>query len=429
MKFKKTTIIAVLFFGIGLIFRITNLSSIGHYFDIIITQAEWGKNAHEMGILDFWRDYTGYFDYMPLSVVFERFIYLLGSRFGDPYLAFNIILKLFNLFTDLLISWLIISLPSLIQIDKPVSFSKRLLISSIFFATSYIGFVSNIWGQNDSLIALFVLLSLIVFYCNNFNLHIQAVLSGFLVSTGFWFKQQAILAIPAISVFFLFQKKLTSYSIFAISILISTIFSIAPFYSTNSDRTIEVLFTVANRDSTTTNGANNLWTLINKVGDSTQLELLGISIDTVSKILLALFGLITIFIFSKKYWRYFTKNISLPLDSLLHLTLIFNTIYFYFGTKMHSRYLHIGLVCGFVLLVFPKFYRNIKFIIAFSLLNLGYFINQVTTYTDNPDNVEPIWVSTILQPFNIDFLDQSSSFLLLLGLILLLFNLFKQIKD
>ncbi|NJK70903.1 MAG: hypothetical protein HC932_01400 [Thermales bacterium] len=93
MNYKKTTILTVIFFGLGLIFRIIHINQLGHYFDIITTQAEWGKNAYQMGILNFWKNYSGYFDYMPLSVVFESWIYSLVKNTKDPYFGFNVILK------------------------------------------------------------------------------------------------------------------------------------------------------------------------------------------------------------------------------------------------------------------------------------------------------------------------------------------------
>ncbi|NJL96614.1 hypothetical protein HC864_02220 [Candidatus Gracilibacteria bacterium] len=204
---------------------------------------------------------------------------------------------------------------------------------------------------------------------------------------------------------------------------------ITPFYLANKNRLTEVILTVANRDNNTTNGANNFWMLIDKVGNANQLYVTKISVDNLSKTILICLGLFTIIMFIKKYYKYFTHKYTLPLECTLNLTLILNTIYFYFGTKMHSRYLHIGLVCSFFLLIFPSYFKNTKYITSIALLNLGYFINQITTYNGDPKNIQPAWIGQILQPLSNLFLNQLSSVFIMLSLLLLLIDLYSRKVD
>ncbi|NJL96615.1 hypothetical protein HC864_02225 [Candidatus Gracilibacteria bacterium] len=144
---------------------------------------------------------------MPLSVVFESWIYSLVKNTKDPYFGFNVILKIFNLIIDLLISLLIIFLPNLIKNTPTIDLNNRILISSMFFASPSISFISNIWGQNDSLIALFAILGITTFYLKNFHIYSQIILSSFFITLGFWIKQQTILALPAVFSIIGFQKK------------------------------------------------------------------------------------------------------------------------------------------------------------------------------------------------------------------------------
>ncbi|NJS40814.1 hypothetical protein HC766_00205 [Candidatus Gracilibacteria bacterium] len=104
---------------------------------------------------------------------------------------------------------------------------------------------------------------------------------------------------------------------------------ITPFYLANKNRLTEVILTVANRDNNTTNGANNFWMLIDKVGNANQLYVTKISVDNLSKTILICLGLFTIIMFIKKYYKYFTHKYTLPLECTLNLTLILNTIYLF----------------------------------------------------------------------------------------------------
>jgi len=74
-------------------------------------------------------------------------------------------------------------------------------------------------------------------------------------------------------------------------------------------------------------------------------------------------------------------------------------IYFLFFTKMHSRYLHFTILASFFLLAFEeKLWKKFSFWLAFTMLHLGYFLNQIAVYAGaNPD---PGWVTDLLNGMN-----------------------------
>ncbi len=392
MKFNKITKISISLIILGSFFRIYHLFFTGYFFDIIETQYVWGKAASELGILNFWKNYDGFFDYMPLSVVLEYLIYNLSRIFGDTQFYFNFLLKTLNLVTDIFISGIIFYLPKLIKV-KTITKENRLLVSSIFYLVPSVWFVSNVWGQNDSLVVLLGLISMILLFVKNptkerdFN----AFLSGGILSISFWVKQQAILFVPVIYLYLLLNKEYKKLLNFTVGIIISTILSIAPFWLVNSERTIFVLQTVSNRQANTTNGANNFWMAIKKIGDSNEIILGGLSIEHISKILLVISGILSVFIFYKNFNKIKSSTTQL-FENLIYLLLLINYSYFTFATKVHSRYLHIAIICSFLLLVFKKNFHNKLFIFTVFLANLGYFINQLIVFNSYDKNVEPKWV-------------------------------------
>jgi len=429
MKFSKLTKISILLILVGLYFRVYHLFSIGYYFDIIETQYIWGKAASEMGILNFWRDYNGFFDYMPLSVVLEFFIYNLANLFGDSQYYFNFFLKLFNLLIDALLSIFIFYLPNLINI-KTIETSKRLLISSIVFCIPSIWFISNVWGQNDSLIVLLGLISVSLLFTKPIYKFFEnnSIYSGIILAFSFWIKQQAILFIPIIYIYLIITKKFKQILQFTIGLTLSSVFISLPFLLVNSQRLQYILQTVSNRAKTTTNGASNLWVIINKIGDSSELKVFNISIDTFSKILLIISGLLCTYLFFKNIQKN-KKNLTLVIENVYYFLMLICFSYFLFATKIHSRYLHISIIVSILLLIFQKNFKNKLFLFSVFLVNIGYTVNQIVIYNGYEKNIDPKWAKALLDNYHTPTLSLISSWMILSSYIIFLFIKYKQINE
>jgi hypothetical protein len=421
-KENRIILISIILIISGLTLRILNIFQIGHYFDIIQTQALWGKNGVKLGVLGFWQTYTEFFDYMPGSLALETSIYHFAKHFSNPEFAFNSILKFLNLLTDLIISMTIILLPYFFKIQNSLKKQNRILIAAIFFSIPSILFVSSIWGQNDSLIGLIGVLSVLVFTFKHLNGYQKILISGFLLVFGFWIKQQAILFLPCILGYLLFKKSFIGLFQFLSSIISSGFLFFYAFYYVNGNRLIESFQTVKLRPNLTTNGANNFWVIVNKVGRADTEKLFGIEIENLSKLILIVFGGITTYIFYKYIQSWLKISNKVPVNALLEFTLILNVIYFLFGTKMHSRYLHIGIICGFLLLTWLKYFKNKLFIFAIILVNIGYTINQLTVFWSSSPITRPSWLDKLLfnGAYN-QFLSKISGITMLLSMVIFIY--------
>jgi len=98
------------------------------------------------------------------------------------------------------------------------------------------------------------------------------------------------------------------------------------------------------------------------------------------------------------------KNIFPKSFSILDFTLLFwvhSSAYFLFFTKMHSRYLHMGVIFAFFVLAFqlPKWFKQawLKLSVAFSVF---YFLNQIGVFAAN--NKEPYWANQLSDSFQVN---------------------------
>jgi len=101
-------------------------------------------------------------------------------------------------------------------------------------------------------------------------------------------------------------------------------------------------------------------------------------------------------------------------------------IYFFFFTKMHSRYLHFSIIISIVLLSLnTSVWKSVSFWIGFCALHIGYFFNQLTIYQGwNP--LQP-WMNELrtVTPFNYERL---AGAFLLVGFVLVTMEFWRVFK-
>lgn len=193
----------------GLYARITNSFHLGFEFDTVQTQYEWAKNANQLGYGAFWRDYQGGIDYLPGALLLGMCFEFVG-RFLDPVLpgdsaqAFVTVMKFFNMFVDLGIALICYYVA---RLYAKSSKEKSAFIAALAFSLPSVWFISNVWGQFDSLILLLALGSVILMYYRNKKGGVANVFkdlsfwSGVLFAVGFWLKPLIVLTIPLILIY------------------------------------------------------------------------------------------------------------------------------------------------------------------------------------------------------------------------------------
>jgi hypothetical protein len=224
-EFKSLSKIVKIIVFIGLIIgfwvRFVGLFNLGYYFDMVETQYTWGTEAFKLGLFGFWRDYPMYkhYDYPQISLVYEYFLASINSFFGGGPQVFVALIKLVNWFFEIALFILIIYLPKEFKQIKP---NTAYLIAVATYTFPSLWFVSGIWGQNDTLMVLVSLFTVYLLFKKHENFEIDsekeenieykiwykdlAFWSGVILATGFWIKQQPILIIPFVALYFLRGK-------------------------------------------------------------------------------------------------------------------------------------------------------------------------------------------------------------------------------
>lgn len=200
----------------GIYARFTNLFNLGFEFDTIQTQYEWAKNALQLGYGRFWSDYTGGIDYLPGALFLGMSFAWIGNILnpilpGDGAQAFVTVMKFFNMLVDLSIA---VTCYYIARNYAHSSKEKSTFIAALVFSMPSLWFISNVWGQFDSLVVALGLASVILMYHRNkigghaFIFKDLAFWSGILFAIGFWLKPLIILLIPLILLYQFSNKPL-----------------------------------------------------------------------------------------------------------------------------------------------------------------------------------------------------------------------------
>ncbi len=342
----------------------------------------WAKNLSENGFGTF---YDSWSDYFP---GYLYVLYLLGKINSILPELQTILFKLPAIFADLITGYLIYKV--ILNIGKE---KTAIIVSSLYLFNPAVFANSSLWGQVDSLTALFSVLSLFVFSKSY-------LLSSIFLSVGTLIKPQAAFVLPAF--FYLMSKnkfnfkKFLTFGLSAFSIFI---FGFLPF--NNRPNFLEFIlerFSVSSGQYPYGSvNAFSFWGFFGFWKPDNFILWIGLTIS------LILIILITIIILKKK-----TINGEYLISGFSFL------VTFLFMTRMHERHLLPSLA---PLLIYAS--TNSLALISYFLLSLTYLANLSYAYQWITYNFKEIFNLTMIRIFiavNIS------------TLVLMIISLFKNIK-
>ena len=421
-KKNLSIILITIFLVFGSIARFYNLFNLGSFFDLVVTQFDWGKAHYEMGPFRFWQEYDKTLDYMPGAMYLDWAAYSIAKLFGGSEQSFVTIMKMWNWIWDILFCILIYRFTGL---NKSFSKNARLVFTSLVYALPSLISVSAVWGQIDVMVAMMGIIGLIFYFYANKNINeigenfvlgnwllkyhfLFPYFAGIFLGLGYWIKPTAILTVPI--VLLLLVQRLDwkgLWKIFIGFLIISIPFGIVPILA-NPYKLLYIMtlplfgFGVnnASRD------AADLWYLIGLEGYSgSPIINLGFTYITVAHLafiicgvligffLLKYFGILENFhwksLFKKSWYKnslisFFNKKIKF-FDIILISTLV-NYVYFLFYIKMLSRYLMMGILLSLILMaLWDRSKRYISMLIIILITHLAFALNQIYIVNNNID--------------------------------------------
>lgn len=375
---EKSDILLLLFSG--LVFRIF-ISNFGTLELDHGTFMAWSNNLVEVGLNNF---YNSWSDYFP---GYLYILYLLGkiNAFLPEYST--ILYKLPAIISDILTTLLIYNI-----ITKVKNKKQAIIFSSLYIFNPAIFSNSSLWGQADSLVALFTMASIFYFEKNVF-------VSAIFLAIGTLVKPQAAFILPSILYLFIKNKKsLLSYIGYIFSGLSVFILGFVPFNNKNNlfDFILERFNVSANQYPYGSVNAFSFWGIFGfwKPDDA---------IFWIGFVLTAIVVIVSLVLLARKkiiFGEYLIASISL-LSTFL------------FMTRMHER--HLLPTLAPLLVVSSLNYINL---IAYSVLSLTYVSNLMYAFVWITKDFKEIFNLTLIRLFIIANIS---------SLIVLVISIFKNI--
>jgi hypothetical protein len=183
-----------------------------------------------------------------------------------------------------------------------------------------------------------------------------------------------------------------------------------PFILVSVERSGRVTFALVGRTNVISNGAAGFWELIRNTNDAGAelINIFGFSLKYSTTGILIYLILMIVFVW-KVLGLNWSKVRSLNLQTIYPKIFSFKLMtlfiwlhtsaYFLFFTKMHSRYLHIGLLFAFLytLLIWGKKYYK-QWLTLSIIWSLSYWFNQILVFAENNDNIP--WVLKAASQFD-----------------------------
>lgn len=348
MRKEKVILFIIL---ISIFVRIALISLPGFKYDVD-TWFAWAQMLNSFKFSEFysdkiWTNYTPGFLYILALLGFLKSIFLINDSF------FYIILKVPAIIADILLGIFVFN------ILKKRSFNWAITTSSVVFLNPVFIFNSTIWGQIDSILALFMFLT--IYFLNQKKLLQSSIFFGISILI----KPQAIMIIPVIFLFLLRHNSIKKITTFSIGVVLTILIYSLPFFISKPIEGFINLFSKMISDYPYTSlfaynfwGAFGFW-----IND--KLIYFNISLELWGKMLLVLYLAVLSLL-------YFKKNLNIFALSVLV------TLGFYFlPTRIHERYLYPGLF----LLIFYSGWIKSKLLMTLSvILSLIHFLNLYYVY-------------------------------------------------
>jgi Dolichyl-phosphate-mannose-protein mannosyltransferase len=408
---KKYQIIIITLLAAGFIARFVNYFHLGYVYDLVSTQYSWAKNATDYGFISFWRNYQDSLDYLPGAIYVGMVVEYINKFFGlfgvggNEY-GFVFILKAFNTLNDFLLAFLLYIIGKKYTDLKGV----RLFITPVLsFMLPSLWFISSVWGQFDTFpVNLSIITTLLLYIGQEKKNPRYGLLAGAVYGFAFWFKLQSILLLPPLILLFitfknnpLFVRFISAFSIMTVSMLT------VPFFA-NVYRTGFVLAQVVIRSNNVSNGASSFWPLVDmrKYGTDLWFSIGRIDI-TASRVSYLVYIISMVLLLLQLFPIFKTKSVLNPTTlwtkvmslqplsflNFAYIMMVSSSVYFFFFTKMMSRYLHFGYLYALIVLTLQTNISRFKlFLAAILVTEIGYAINQMGIYGFYNSN--PAWTAS-----------------------------------
>jgi predicted membrane-bound dolichyl-phosphate-mannose-protein mannosyltransferase len=357
-NFFIPSILMVLFFGFLIRIILLPFGTLKLDFNTFVS---WGSLLAKNGFANF---YSGWSDYLPGYLYILWFLGKVGS-----FLPQLLVYKLPAIFSDLITGYLIYLIVKKIKNEK-----LGIILSSFYIFNPAIFANSTLWGQVDSLTALFSLLSI-------YLVNINPIFSAISLSLGTLIKPQAAFILPVI-IFLMFKNKwkLEKIILYLLTGLVIFVLGFVPFAGGKSliPFIIERLGISSSQYPFTSINAFNFWGLF------------GFWKTDLGKIPLYVFGIIS--------------TLSVSLIGFLKLRKIKNSEYvlaaliflssFIFMTRIHERHL---LAVFAPLLISSVILPNL--LITVIALSFIYLANLLYSYVWITNNFQTIFSPFVIKMF------------------------------
>lgn len=405
---KKYQFSIILILTLAFLARFINYFHLGYVYDLISTQYSWAKNATDNGFIVFWKDYSKDLDYLPGAIYLGMIIQYINKLFGffsaggNEY-GFVFVLKTFNTLNDFTFAYLLYYIAK-----KNTNLSNiRLFITPVLsLILPSLWFISSVWGQFDTFPVNLCIITTLLLYRAQANKNTKyGSLAGIIFGLSLWFKLQSLLILPPLILLFITFKNFQLIRQFILYFSFTTfLILVVPLFA-NAQRTNFVLSQVIIRSNNVSNGASSFWPLVNMRKYGTDLWFTIGNFDiTASRVSYLVYLVFMVYLLvklfpnikndisfnPKKIWTKIASLAELTFLQFVTIMMISSNIYFFFFTKMMSRYLQFGFLFALIFLTLQTNISRFKlFLGAILITEVGYFINQVGIYGYYNDNL--IW--------------------------------------
>ncbi|MBI2011981.1 hypothetical protein HYS91_04390 [Candidatus Daviesbacteria bacterium] len=341
--------ITIFVFIVALIIRLTLATLPGMVIDMSAWFA-WAVRLNEFGFSKFYSDEV-WTNYLPGYLYILAFLGAFKNFFSITDYNFYYLLKMPAIIADLILAFLVFKLLG----KKKLALFAAIVV---LFNPAFL-FNSSIWGQIDSILTLFLFLS--IYYLNSKRL----TLSSIFIALAILIKPQAIALVPVYCFYLLKYPSLRHFLQLTLSSIAVIFFLSLPFFPSEPILGIwKLFFRMVEDYQFISLYAYNFWGMIGFwINDSTIWQ--GISYKHWGYILLIFYWLIIFYSYFKRKFFFFS------LSTLAFLS------FFFLPTRVHERYLYPALI---FLIIFAIQIKNKWLILLYFILSLIHFLNLYYVY-------------------------------------------------
>lgn len=185
-KTGKAGICTGIILAVAVLFRIATFWVIKGYETDIMCFTGWSHDAYKLGLGAFYNG-TGFVDYPPGYIYVLYITGFIADVFNidSSSVLYNFMLKLPSMVADILTAWIIYKFAK-----TKVSENKAVLLCGIYAFNPLVYLTSTLWGQVDSVFALFAVIAFILLYNK------KHVASACVYAVALLIKPQALVLFP-----------------------------------------------------------------------------------------------------------------------------------------------------------------------------------------------------------------------------------------